>query len=92
MGATLENAIVSSTILIVICLLIVLPLELCSDAYDGFGKARDEIEYHEGNDEIIRSFEVDGYSCVDTSPERFCTFLTGLSENYRLIYDTLAGG
>lgn len=92
MGATIENAIVSASVILIICALIILPLELCGSAYDGFMSVRDEVEYHDQDEEIIRSIQVGEYNCVDTSPERFCTFLSGISENYRLIYDTVAGG
>lgn len=90
MGASIENAIVMSAVILIISALIVLPFQMCSDTYSGFCRISEEISYHGEDDEIVSSRNVGAYSSCDVSPERLCTFLTGLSENYRIIYDTIA--
>lgn len=74
MGSTLETAIVFSTVFIVICIFIVLPLSVCGDAYDDFVKGSEEISNYYDSEYNAQSFNF---------------MLTGISENYRMIYGTL---
>lgn len=74
MGSTLETAIVFSTVFIVICIFIVLPLSVCGDAYDNF---------------VEGSEEISNYYDSDYNAQSFNFMLTGISENYRMIYGTL---
>lgn len=71
MGSSLETAIVFSTIFVIICFFIVVPLEFCGFAYNDFCDGCDELE----------DYYYDEYSAQD-----FNTFVVGISENYRLIY------
>lgn len=70
MGTTLESAVVIAAVITVITMFIVVPASFCADTYSDFTEAEEEI------------LEEDR----DISQEALCTFLTGLSENYRMIY------
>lgn len=70
MGTTLESAVVIATVITVITMFIVIPASFCADTYSDYTQAREEI------------LEEDRY----ISQEALCTFITGLSENYRMIY------
>jgi len=72
--STIEAAICFSGVFLVICALIVLPANLCLDAKEITVEAIEDV-----------ASEDDGF----LSAERFNTLLTGLSENYRIIYSGL---
>ena len=74
--SSLETAIVFSVVLTVLSGMIILPAQLCADT---LSDAREAItDVIEPDADII-------------SPERLNTFLTGISENYRIIYGAIAG-
>ena len=74
--STLETAIVFSTVMLVLCGFIVLPADLCADTINDASRAIEDV------------VNVDR----DTlSQEKINTFLTGISENYRIIYGTILG-
>ena len=74
--SSLETAIVFSVVLTVLSGMIILPAKLCADTLTD---ARDAVtDILEPDIDII-------------SPERLNTFLTGISENYRIIYGAIAG-
>jgi len=74
--SSLETAIVFSVVLTVLSGMIIFPAELCADT---LSDAREAItDVIEPDADII-------------SPERLNTFLTGISENYRIIYGAIAG-
>ena len=70
MGTTLESAVVISTVITVITAFVVVPASFCADTHSDYTQAKTEIMEEER----------------DISQEALCTFLTGLSENYRMIY------
>lgn len=69
--STLETAIVFSAVMLVLCGLIVLPADLC---------AKTVIDVREAYEDIT------DYPEDSISVEGLNTFLTGISENYRIIY------
>ena len=74
--SSLETAIVFSVVLTVLSGMIILPAKLCADTLTD---ARDAVtDILEPDIDIL-------------SPERLNTFLTGISENYRIIYGAIAG-
>ena len=74
MGSTIETAIVFSIVFTVICMFIVFPLDLCGEAYSSYCLSCEDID----------DFYSDKYNSQD-----FNFMLTGLSENYRLIYEAM---
>ena len=48
-------------------------------------------EQEEQDRELIYKNTVKGAVCYDTSPEKFCTYLSGISDNFRLIYGSVFG-
>lgn len=74
MGSTLETAIVFSSVLLIICAFILLPLNVCGSAFEDVKDA---------------SHELDDYYDTSYNAQDFNFMVTGLSENYRLIYSNL---
>lgn len=74
--STLESAICFTLVLFVLCLLIVMPMQICIDTLDCTNTAIEDVL--DDNDGFISS-------------ERLNTFLVGISDNYRIIYDTVIG-
>lgn len=72
--STIETSIVITFVMLVLSGLIVMPAKLCADTVDDAESA------------ITDVVEDDG----DMSAERLNTLLTGISENYRIIYGTLS--
>lgn len=89
MGSTLETSLVISAVLLLLTFLILAPLEICGECLDLGRDGKTELDYQLENSEIITSRRVGGRDAWLTSPEMLCTFLTGLSENYRIIYGSL---
>lgn len=87
--STLESAITISLILLMLSFMIAAPEAVALDSFDAAKHGGIELFDMEKDREIIYSNVVDGATCYDTSPEKFNTFLTGLSDNYRLIYGTV---
>ncbi|MBR6484059.1 MAG: hypothetical protein IKT14_03480 [Clostridiales bacterium] len=89
MGSSLETAIVFTAVLTIITTLIIFPLDYCGRAkllYDSF---LTEQEGYLSNEEIVDTKDMGDHDLTDICPERFCTFVSGISDNYRIIYDTL---
>lgn len=87
--STLESAIAFSLIILLLVFMITGPESL---ALESFNRAKDggtELYYMERDDEVMDKHYVHAVTCYDTSPERFCTFLTGLSDNFKLIYGSM---
>ena len=95
MGSTLETSIVFTVVILLISFLIMGPADLSLESLDDCRDGMDEIRF-ETEDSSIASFTtVGGVKISDCSPERFCTYITGFSDCYRIIYHTvadLAGG
>ena len=70
MGSTLETAIVITAVIFVLTALIIIPADVCVDCAGETTTAVEDVE--NGTDGI--------------SAEQLNTLLTGLSENYRIIY------
>lgn len=73
--STLESAICFTLIIFVLSLLILFPVDICADTLSDANESIEDVLDTE--DQYI-------------SPEQLNTFLTGISENYRIIYGTFA--
>ena len=87
--STLEAAITFSLILIVLSFMITGPEAIALDSYESAKAGGNELFYMEQDREVLYKNTVDGALCYDTSPEKFCTYLTGISDNFRLIYGSV---
>ena len=87
--STLESAIAMSLILVMLAFMIAGPEALALDSYDCAKDGGNELFYMEKDKEIFDKNIVGDATCYDASPERLCTYLTGLSDNFRLIYGTV---
>ncbi|MBR6986870.1 MAG: hypothetical protein IKH82_02225 [Clostridiales bacterium] len=87
--STLESAIAFSLIILLLVFMITGPESLALESFECTKDGGNELYYMERNDEVISKHFVHDVTCYDTSPERFCTFLTGLSDNFKLIYGSM---
>ena len=91
MGSSVETAIVFTAVMLIITFLITGSQEVAVDSFQKAKGGVKEIVYMV-NDEDIHSVEkIGGVSAVNTSPEKLCTLLSGVSDNYRIIYDAVGG-
>ena len=88
MGSTIENAIVMSIVLTVLVLLVTGPEDISLRTLDDCRYGMDEIEFMTEDSDVIRYGKIHKVKVSDASPERMCTFLQGLSDNYRLLYQS----
>ena len=84
--STLESAIVFTLILMMLSFMIAGPEAIILDSYDCAKDGGNELFYMEQDKEVLEKKYVHGVVCYDTSPEKMCTYLTGLSDNFRIIY------
>ena len=84
--STLETAIVFSLILIMLTFMITGPEAIALDSFECARDGGNELFFLERDREVAERNYVGGVVCYDASPERLCTYLTGISDNFRLLY------
>lgn len=84
--STIESAVVFSLILILLTFMITGPEAVALDSFDCAKDGGNELFYMERDREVVYRNEVGGAVCYDASPEKLCTYLTGISDNFRLVY------
>jgi len=87
--STIESAIAFSLILIMLAFIIAAPEAIALDSFECAKDGGNELFYMEQDREVMYGNTVHGVTCYDTSAERLCTFLTGISDNFRLIYGSV---
>ena len=87
--STLESAIAFSLILIVLAFMITAPESIALDSFECAKDGGNELFYMQQDDGVAYENYVSGITCYDTSPERLCTFLSGISDNFRIIYGSV---
>ncbi|MBP5261663.1 MAG: hypothetical protein J6Z43_06020 [Clostridiales bacterium] len=90
MGSTLETAIVFSLVITALCILVLGPEDICLESLEDCGYGMDEISFQIMDGAVASFCKVDGIKICDCSPERFCTYISGLSDSYRIIYGAAA--
>ncbi|MBO4450242.1 MAG: hypothetical protein J5777_06620 [Clostridiales bacterium] len=89
--STLETAVVFTIILTMLTFFVTAPeksaMEALSDCRAGF----EESEFQNKDLKLYSEKKIGTAVSYDTSPEKLCTYLTGLSDNFRLIYGKAAG-
>ena len=89
--STLESAICISLILVLLTFMITGPEAIALDSFECAKNGGNELFYMEQDREVLYKNSVSGAVCYDTSPEKLCTYLTGISDNFRLIYGSVFG-
>ena len=89
MGSTFETSIVFSLAIIILSLLITGPEDMCINALDDCRSGFSEINIFVEDERLLSEENVGGVSVTGCSPERFCTYASGLSDCYRLIYGSV---
>ena len=87
--SSLESAICFSLILVLLAFMITGPETIALDSFQCAKDGGNELFYMEKDRDVLFKNNVRGADCYDASPEKLCTFLTGISDNYRLIYGSV---
>ena len=87
--STLESAVAFSLILILLAFMITGPEAVALESYGQAKAGGNELFFMEMDKDLACRNYVDGSVCYDTSPERLCTFLTGISDNFRIVYGAI---
>lgn len=87
--STLETAITFSLILVMLAFMITGPESIALDSFECAKDGGNELFFMERDKEIADKVVVSGVDCYDTSPEKLCTYLSGISDNFRLIYGSV---
>ena len=87
--STLETAICFSLILVLLTFMITGPEAIALDSFECAKDGGNELFYMEQDKTVMYKNNVHGVACYDTSAERLCTYLTGISDNFRLIYGSV---
>lgn len=90
--STLETAIAFTVIITFLTFLIVCPEELALRSIEDVKAGGEEIGFYIDDSSLMDSRNIGGSESYNTSPEKLCTYLTGISDNYRIVYGTIAGG
>ena len=90
--STLETAIAFTVIITFLTFLIVCPEELALRSLEDVKAGGEEICFYIDDNSLLDSRDIGGNEAYNSSPEKLCTYLTGISDNYRIIYGTIAGG
>jgi hypothetical protein len=87
--STLEAAITFSLILVMLAFMITGPEAIALDSLECARDGGNELFFMERDKDIADKVIVGGVDCYDTSPEKLCTYLSGISDNFRLIYGSV---
>ena len=91
MGSSIETAIVFTAIMLIITFLITGSEEVVVDSFRKAKTGVSEIVYMVNDEDIYSTVDIGGVKAVNTSPEKLCNLLSGVSDNYRIIYDAVGG-
>ena len=87
--STLETAVVFTLILVMISFMITGPEAIALDSFECAKDGGNELFFMERDREVLDENYVRGVVCYDASPEKLCTFVSGISDNFRLIYGSV---
>jgi hypothetical protein len=88
--STLESAIVFSLILTLLTFLVTAPESTAIMAFDDCKNGFEEVSFQNQDKKLLIEKKIGSAVSYDTSPEKLCTYLTGLSDNFRLVYGKAA--
>ena len=88
--STLETAIVFSLVLVMLAFFVTAPETTALEAFDDCRYGFEESEFQNKDIKLLTERKIGSAVSYDVSPERLCTYLTGLSDNFRLVYGKAA--
>lgn len=88
--STLETAVVFTLILTMLSFMVTTPESTALAAFDDCKYGFEECVFQNRDKKLFAEKKVGSSMSYDTSPERLCTYLTGLSDNFRLVYGKAA--
>jgi len=88
--STLETAVVFTIILTMLTFFVTAPEKSAMEALNDCRAGFEETEFQNRDTKLLSEKEIGKAPSFDTSPEKLCTYLTGLSDNFRLIYGKAA--
>ena len=89
--STLETAIVFTIVLTLITFFVTAPESTAMEAFNDCKYGFEESSFQNRDKTLLTERKIGSAVSYDASPERLCTYLTGLSDNFRLIYGKAAG-
>ena len=89
--STLETAIVFTIVLLLLTFFVTAPESTAMAAFDDCRYGFEESAFQNRDKTLLTERKIGTAVSYDASPERLCTYLTGLSDNFRLIYGKAAG-
>ena len=88
--STLESAIVFTLILSLLTFMVTAPESIAIEAFDDCKYGFEECTFQNSDKKLLNDKKIGNVVSYDASPERLCTYLTGLSDNFRLVYGKAA--
>ena len=88
--STLETAIVFTIILTMLTFFVTAPEKSAMEALNDCRAGFEESDFQNKDLKLLSEKKIGKATSYDTSPEKLCTYLTGLSDNFRLIYGKAA--
>ena len=88
--STLESAIVFTLILSLLAFMVTAPESVAMSAIDDCRYGFEECAFQNSDKKLLNDRKIGTAFSYDASPERLCTCLTGLSDNFRLVYGKAA--
>lgn len=88
--STLETAIVFTIMLTMLTFFVTAPEKTAMEAQRDYRAGFEECEFQNGDGKLLSEKKIGTAVSYDTSPEKLCTYLTGLSDNFRLVYGKAA--
>lgn len=88
--STLETAIVFTIVLTLLTFMVTAPESTAIAAIEDCRYGFEEISFQNKDKKLLNEKKIGSAISYDASPERLCTYLTGLSDNFRLIYGKAA--
>ena len=88
--STLETAIVFSILLTMLTFFVTAPENTAMEALYDCRAGIEESAFQNRDERLLSEKKIGKALSYDTSPEKLCTYLTGLSDNFRLIYGKAA--
>lgn len=89
--STLETAIVFTIILTMLTFFVTAPEKSAMEALNDCRAGFEESDFQNKDSKLLSEKMIGKAASYDTSPEKLCTYLTGLSDNFRLVYGKAAG-
>ena len=88
--STLETAIVFTIVITILTFIVTAPESTAIEAFYDCRYGFEEYEYQNKDTRLLTEKKIGSAVSYNTSPEKLCTYLTGLSDNFRLIYGRAA--